>query len=224
VSGGRCASNMNVDSLGDPNPATDSGDNSSTHVALENNSAQLDQFAAADFPSDAVDQAIELSTTLYIMSNGVMNTSPYAAATPITNGSSTVDYPASKVSENGKSPTTPNLLNNIYPTARTLFNIYRTDTVRASTAGFLNWICDSNTAFTKGTDNNTGKNYDTELTTLISTTYGFPRLTDTSSAPSNGGTPADNQPAPNTTCAAGTTGSGAGNGAPAITTVAFPNS
>ena len=93
------------------------------------------------------------------------------------------------------------MLTNNYPTARTLFNIYNTNTVRASTGGFINWICDSNTNFSKGLDNTTGLNFDTELTTTISTTFGFPRLTDESAAPAIG-TPADNQPAPNNTCAA----------------------
>jgi hypothetical protein len=221
VSSGGCASSMNTNGMVDPNSATNTGDNAGVHIALENNASQISQFDAADFPSDAVDQAVELATSLYIESNGVYNTNPYAAGAPITNGTSTVTYAGNKVTENEKSTTTPNLLNNFYPTARTLFNIYRTDTVRASTAGFLNWICDSNTDFTKGIDNSTGKNFDTELSTLINTTYGFVRLTDTSANPSNGGTPADNQAAPNTTCASALNGAGtAGNGIPAITTVA----
>ena len=54
------------------------------HIALENNSDQLDEFAIGDFPSpDYVDQAIEVATTLYIESNGVYNTNPYAAASTI---------------------------------------------------------------------------------------------------------------------------------------------
>jgi hypothetical protein len=197
VSGGGCASNMNTDSPADPNSATAPSPNGA-HIALENNSDQLDQFASADFPSpDYVDQAIEVSTTLYIMSNGVMNTNSYAAASTIDG----TQYSANKVTENGVATTTPNLLQNKYPTARTLFNIYRTDTVRASAAGFLNWICDGDVNFNKGLDNSTGKNFDTEVNTLIATTYGFPRLTDESTAPTIG-TPADNQAAPNNTCSA----------------------
>ena len=42
----------------------------------------------------------------------------------------------------------------------------------------MNWICDSNANFTKGTDLSSGNNYDDELNTIISTTFGFPRLTD----------------------------------------------
>jgi hypothetical protein len=76
-------------------------------------------------------------------------------------------------------------MENTYPTARTLYNIYRTSTVRGSTADYLDWICDANTNFTKGTDLYTGKNYDTEITTAINTTYGFIRLSDTTAAPNN---------------------------------------
>ena len=71
---------MNTNAAVDPNPVTDTGTNATPHVALENNSDQLDQFANGDFPSpDFVDQAIEVATTLYIESNGVYNTNPYAA-------------------------------------------------------------------------------------------------------------------------------------------------
>jgi hypothetical protein len=199
VSGLGCASNMDANAANDPNPATaPAAPNNTGHIALENNSDQIDQFAASDFPSpDFVDQAIEAATTLYIESNGVFNTNPYAATTTI-NGTG---FSGFKLSENGQSTTTPALLNNIYPTARTLFNIYNSSTVRASTGGFLNWICDGNSDFSKGLDNSTGSNFDTELSTLIGTTFGFPRLTDQSAAATTT-QPADNQPAPNTTCAA----------------------
>jgi hypothetical protein len=188
---------MNGNAANDPNPATASTPNS-PHIALENNSDQIDQFAASDFPSpDFVDQAIEAATTLYIESNGVFNTNPYAATTTIHG----TGFSGFKVSENGQSTTSIALLNNQYPTARTLFNIYNSSTVRASTGGFLNWICDGNSDFAKGLDNSTGLNFDTELNTLIGTTFGFPRLTDTATAAAVS-VPADNQPAPNTNCAA----------------------
>jgi hypothetical protein len=193
-----CSSNMNTNAANDPNAATAPTPNSA-HVALENNSDQIDQFATGDFPApDYVDQAVEVATTLYIESNGVFNTNPYAAAATI-HGQS---FSGVKLTENGGVlPTTANLLSNSYPTARTLFNIYRTSTVRASTGGFLNWVCDGNVNFQKGLDNTTGKNFDTELGTIIGTTNGFPRLTDESTAPAIG-TPADHQAAPNNTCAA----------------------
>jgi hypothetical protein len=198
VASGGCSSNMDTNAATDPNPATDTGTNATAHIALENNSDQLDQFANGDFPSpDFVDQAIEVATTLYIESNGVYNTNPYAAASTIDG----VSYTGVKVGENGKTTTTANLLSNNYPTARTLFNIYNSNTVRASTGGFLNWICDGNSNFSKGLDNSTGVNFDQELTNAIGTTFGFPRLTDESAAPAIS-TPADNIAAPNNSCAA----------------------
>jgi hypothetical protein len=198
ASTGGCSANMNTNAATDPNPVTDTGSNATAHVALENNSDQIDQFAAGDFPSpDYVDQAIEVATTLYIESDGVYNTNPYAAASTV-DGTS---YAGIKFNMNGVSDTTPHLLLNQYPTARTLFNIYNTNTVRASTGGFLNWICDSNTNFNKGLDNSTGQNFDAELTTAIGTTFGFPRLTDTSPEPAIA-TPADGLAAPGNSCAA----------------------
>ncbi len=191
-----CSSNMNTNAANDPNSATAPSPNSA-HITLENNASQIGSFASGDFPGDSVDQAVEVATSLYIESNGVVNTNPHAGTVSV--GGS--NFSANKLNENGKNWTTPNLLQNFNPTARTLFNIYRTDTIRASAAGFLNWMCDSNTGFAKGTDNTTGVNFDTELSSLINTQFGFIRLTDTSSPPSNGGTPGDNLPAPNTTCA-----------------------
>jgi hypothetical protein len=198
VSGGGCSSNMNTNDASDPNPVTATGTNATPHIALQNNSDQVDEFAIGDFPSpDYVDQAIEAATTLYVESNGVVNTNPYAGAVTI-DGTS---FSGSKVEENGSSPTTATILQNTYPTAITLFNVFLTNTIRASTGGFLNWICDGNTNFEKGSDNSTGLNFDAELSTLISTTYGFPRLTDESASPAIT-TPADGVPAPNNTCAA----------------------
>jgi hypothetical protein len=201
VSGGGCSSSMNTNAASDPNPATATGTNSTPHIALQNNSDQVDEFAIGDFPSpDFVDQAIEATTTLLVESNGVVNTNPYAGAVTI-NGSS---FGGTKVEENGTSPTTASLLQNTYPTAITLFNVYLSSTVRGSTAGFLNWMCDGDTNFEKGLDNSTGQNFDGELATLISTTFGFPRLTDESAAPAIS-TPADAVPAPNNSCAASLT-------------------
>jgi len=191
----------------DPNPATDSGDQATVHVALENNEDQLNQFAVGDFPSpDYVDQAIEASTSLYFESNGVNNTNPYAGGSTI-NG---VTYAAIKMAENflpsnNKAfPTSGDETANTYATARTLYNFYNPLTLRASTGGFLNWMCDANTNFNKGIDNSTGVNFDTELNSLIGTVFGFPRMTDTSAAPAIS-TPADNLAAPNNTCAASLT-------------------
>jgi hypothetical protein len=197
VASGGCSANMNTNDASDPNPVTKTGSNASPHVALENNSDQINQFAAGDFPGDFASQAIEAATTLYIESNGVFNTDPFSADTTI-NG---VSFSGAKLKENNVGVSAATELNNTFPTARTLFNIYRTDTIRASTAGFLNWICDGNTNFSKGEDNSTGLNFDTELGNNIGTVFGFPRLTD-ATPPAATGTPADGIAAPNNSCAA----------------------
>jgi hypothetical protein len=170
----------------------------SAHLALENNAHQLELFSQGDFGStDYVDQAIEEATTLYFMSNGVYNTNPYVAETTIDG----TNYAANKLSENNIFATSATDLNNSYPTARTLSNIIDSATVAPATAGFMNWICDSNTNFTKGSDLSTGLNYDTELNTVISTQFGFARLTDTT-PPVGVNPPADNVTAPNDDCVA----------------------
>jgi hypothetical protein len=211
VSGGGCPTDANINAANNP-----SVPGSAKHIALENNASQVSDFAANDFPGDVPSQAVEVGTTLYFMSNGVYTSSTYSAAASV-NG---VSVPAVKLSMNTKSTTTPNVLNNIYPTSRTLFNVYRTDTVRASAGGFFNWVCDSNTAIAKGKDNSTGKNFDAELTSLIGS-FGFIRLTDTSTVASTPN-PADGVVGGgvNTSCASGLNGgSTAGNGTPVVTAV-----
>jgi hypothetical protein len=211
-----CA-NPNGNAANDPNPATAPSPNSS-HIALENNSSQISDFAAADFAGDVPSQAVEAATTLYFSSNGALNSSPYSAAVQLGGQQIT----ASKVTLNGSTPTTLNVLRNLYPTARTLFNIYRSTTVRASVGGYLNWLCDSNTFFNKQKDNSTGVNFDSEVTSIIGG-FGFIRLTDTSAVPTVS-TPGDGIAAPNTSCASGLNGGGtAGNGIPAVTAVANAN-
>jgi ABC-type phosphate transport system substrate-binding protein len=156
---------------------------------IENNQAQFGDCAAADYPTSdptyKADQAAEISSLFNFMSNGVFNSNIHSREVTLSSG---VTYAAVKMTLNGVVPTTSpsgTLMNNTFPTARTLYNIYRTDTVRASTADFLNWICDSNNAFTKGVDNNTGQNYNNEITAAIQTTYGFIRLNSLTASPNN---------------------------------------
>jgi hypothetical protein len=218
--GNGCALSANANAADDPNASTGTGNNAGAHLLLENNASNISDFAAADFPGDFADQAVEVATSLYYESNGIYSTNPYSGSVNI-NGS---QFSGNKLTLNGKSNTTPAVLNDLYPTARTLFNIYRTGTVRASTAGFLNWICDSQSAITKEKDNSTGVNLDNELTSIIGS-FGFIRLTDTQAVASGGNTPADNVSGggTNTTCASGLNSGGtAGNGQPPVTSVASP--
>jgi hypothetical protein len=220
ATGNGCSSSADTNAASDPNPSTATGDNAGQHIALENNASQISDYAQADWPSDPGDSAVEVASTLYYESNGVYTSNPYSASATI----GTTQFSASKLSENSKSTTTGNVLNNVYPTARTLFNIYNPATVRGSTGGFLNWLCDSQSQITKQKDNSTGVNFDTEITNLIGS-FGFIRLTDASNVASGGNTPPDNVGGGgvNTSCASGLNGgSTAGNGQPAVTSVASP--
>ena len=207
---------------------------------IENNASQVADLAKSDFPTDLGAQADEIVTSLYFVSNGVSNSTPYTGSIcfpDVTNAqgcdatSGGITYSSSAMTLNGWNQSPKAILNNFYPTARTLFNVYAeagstatgASIITGSAAGFLNWICDSNNNFSKGRDNSTGVNFDTELGSLIGS-FGFQRLTDLSKAPTaNGGstTPADNITGggDNMTCASGSTGSGAtavANGLPPV--------
>jgi len=158
--------------------------------ALENDAAQIPDFATAPgiFGSDSgttltADQDAFVQTSLYYMSNGVYQSNTYARAAAI-NGLNATGF---KMTENSTPASQSNIMSNAYPTARVLYNVYNTNTLRASVADFLNWICGTNTdgVFTKAKDLSTGKNYDTEITSVIQNTFGFFRLTDTTVAPNN---------------------------------------
>jgi hypothetical protein len=197
---------VNGNAANDPNTATAPPGNP-IHIALENNAHQEELFSQADFPGDTADQAIEEATTLYFMSNGVYSTNAFVGATTVGG----TNFAANIIGENGIFPGTPTEVNNSFPTARTLFNIVNSVTVRNSVAGFLNWTCDSNSVIQKQTDLNTGLNLDAEVANTISTQFGFARLSD-SSTPAAVGTPADNVPAPNDSCVAQIPSTVAGDG------------
>jgi hypothetical protein len=200
---------MDQNAAYDPNLSSwnASTDNQGQRQALENNDSQISQFDSADFPGDFVDQEIELSTSLYIEARGVYNTNTFARQASV-NG---VPFGAQTPNLGGtlghtSQATVANINNNSYPTARVLFNLFNPTTVKASTGGFLNWICDGNANFVKAQDTNTGAaSFDSEINNLITTTFGFPRLTDLS-PPVATTTPVDGQAAPNDTCQAAFTG------------------
>ena len=229
-SGGSSANSANSNILSDgnaasgPNPLVSNGVTGNNEIALENNASQIGDFAASDFPNDPADEAVEIATSLYFMSYGVWFTNDYANTATLEPGTGTVPagvptaYTANTLSENGVSLSNPHIKSNAYPTARDLWNVYNTATVRASAAGFLNWICDTNPASTgsavgnpltgghggqiaKGKDNSTGLNFDAELQNIISNNFGFQRLTDvTPELSTTAQTPADGVFAPNASC------------------------
>ena len=192
---------------------------SNPEVSLENTPSQVGDFAYADWgtsisgSSDAADQAVDIDTSLYSMSLGAEKSNPNAEITSIENNPSATSgncggagepctFTVNVMTANAHTAANASELNNTYPMARTLFNIYRTDTVRASTAGFLDWLCDSNTApatigestpssIQKETDHVDGGNFDTDLNNIIQNQYDFIRLTDSTQEAANT-TPTDN--------------------------------
>ncbi len=184
--------NYNENAASGPDPEASQGPANNLEIALENDSNQIGDFANADWgPTDPADQATDIATSLYYMGNGAFNTNANASTADLEVTSSVGNLPTafidSETTLNGIGASSLTINNNSFPTSRTLFNIYRSDTIRASTAGFLNWICDTNPAASgqgiggqeaKGTDHVVGGNYDQDITNIIVGTYGFTRMTD----------------------------------------------
>ena len=191
--------NVDVNAAQGQNPQSPQGPAGgvgNTELALESDPNQIGDFAEATWAgvapagagnADSADQAIDIATSLYFESLGIYSTNPNAQVTNIEiptgdtagglNGQPGT-FLANPMEANGVQASLVNELQNNYAMARTLFNVLRTDMLRASTAGFTNWLCDSNSAFQKGEDHIDGGNFNTDLTNLILGQYGFQRLTD----------------------------------------------
>jgi hypothetical protein len=161
-------------------------------IAVENDANQIGDFANADWATssdgDAADQAIDIATSLYFESLGVYSTNanaqvasveiPSTATTGMIPSGQPGTFLAAQMDADGQKASLTDELTNSYAMSRTLFNVYNTNGIRASTGGFFNWLCDSNNAFQKGTDHVSGGDFDTNLTNLILGQYGFQRLSD----------------------------------------------
>ncbi len=194
-----CAAKSTYDANGaqGTNPQSPQGLSGNQEISLENNAAQIGDFANANWgASDAADQAVDIATSLYFISYGVYKTNSVADVASIETNPGVItgglpsSFTASLLASNGDYPNTADNRSNTYAIARTLFNIIPTGTVKSSTAGFLNWLCDGGGASgtgtgavspmqAKGPDRFTGVNYDTDLNNIIQGQYGFSRLTDT---------------------------------------------
>jgi len=203
-SGTNCTSsgsNFNLNAASGANPQTAQGPGpANPEIALENDASQIGDFASANWgPTDAADQATDIATSIYYMGFGAYNTNAIAPVATLEVNSGVIpsglpgSFTESFLAANGIEPSIATELSNQMPVARTLFNIYRSDKIRASTAGFLNWICDTNPStststptystggqVSKGLNHIDGGNYDTDLTNVINGQYGFARLTDAS--------------------------------------------
>lgn len=132
------------------------------HIIQESNAPQIREIVEAENPANPVAQYEAVTAALYNGSYGVLSSNPYSRS----GGSLT------RINGTVASPLSIQL--GTLATARTVYNVYRTDTVRGSTAGFLNWICSTNDA-DHDINKTTGKNYNQEITNAINTTFGFVR-------------------------------------------------
>src|ERR1700722_11159410 len=144
------SSDVNVNAASGPDPLLNQGPAGTnfvqnSEVSLENDANQIGDFANANWPGSSPDQATDIATSLYSMSFGAYGSNTNSEVASIEGGSAAgTTFTEKFTTANGKAVSTATERNNTYPMARTLFNIYRTDTVRASVGGFLNWLCDSN--------------------------------------------------------------------------------
>ncbi|MGO8862367.1 MAG: hypothetical protein ACLQRH_16615 [Acidimicrobiales bacterium] len=220
IGSGNCTSTSNYNedaaSQGDSQNAQGPGPGN-LEIALENDANQIGDFAGADWPAtDAPDQATTIATSLYYMGYGAYNTNSNAGVASLEVNAGVVPtgdpttFTESLLAGNGVQPSIANERNNKYPTSRTVFNIYLTNSIRASTGGFINWLCDTNPVagggggqIQKGRDAIDGGNFDTDLTNIITGDYGFSRLTDaTAELPASAQVTANGLTNPNGSCEA----------------------
>ena len=199
-SGSVSSNDVDVNAASGPDPDANQGPPGTNfvqnpEVSLENDANQIGDFANANWPNDPADEATDIATSLYSMSFGVFGVNPNASTATIESGTIPAGDPSSftakPMNANGVTNNTARERANTFPMSRTLFNIYRTDSVNASTAGFLDWLCDSNSSIKKGTDHVDGGNFDADLTNTINATYGFSRVNDLTQEVATT-TPADN--------------------------------
>lgn len=188
--------NFNQNAASGANPTASQGPTGNLEIALENDANQIGDFANADWgTTDPADQAVDIATSLYYMGNGAYLSNPNASSTSlevsVSLGGNPGSFTETQLTANGQTSQTSTNRSNAYPASRTLWNVIRTDTVRASVGGFLDWGCDGgslnvsingttiNPMVTKGTDHVNGGNFDTDLTNIINGQFDYSRLTDT---------------------------------------------
>jgi len=138
------------------------------HVIQENNGPQVRNVLAAENGGAGTVATVQaIGASLYMQSFGYYQSNAYSRGGGIATKINGVGVTGAKITS--ASPPV---------TVRTLYNVYRKSTLRASTAGFLNWI-HVNDSTQHGVDLTNGKNYQAEIDNVIGTQYGFPRVYDT---------------------------------------------
>jgi hypothetical protein len=149
--------------------------NTDARTVQENNAPQLADIATADNPTDNVAAANQVARSLYYASYGVTQWHPYTYSVPNAATGTNKSGKLTKINNVVASPLQE--LNGTIATVRGLYNVYKSDALKGSVAGFLNWMCDTDpTKVRHDIDLSTGKNYSDELTNLIGTQFVFPRV------------------------------------------------
>jgi ABC-type phosphate transport system substrate-binding protein len=143
--------------------ADSNANSTAAHVIQENNVPQIRRVALSDQGNNQLLANQEVAQSIYMSSYGVYASTPYARGGANITQIDGLDAGLDTIAD-GCSP--------CLASVRTLYNIYRTGTLRASVAGFLNWVNSADTT-QHGLDAVTGKNYVTEITNAITTQFGF---------------------------------------------------
>lgn len=155
-----------------------------THKNLQENQAQqIDDVSISECAlGDTACETDKDQRALYFISVGRFNTSPFAGKAGPANGNIT--------QADGVTANSSTIGTGFYPISRDLFNVYRPSTLRGSSAGFLNWVCDTRAA-DHGVDQETGVNYNTEIGNVVNLKNGFVRRSCSGGGPSIIGPVAD---------------------------------
>jgi hypothetical protein len=130
-------------------------------------------FPAASGTTDNIYANNLLAASIYYVSYGVSTWKPYTVL-PGLGKKTTIN----SISNSQRNETLSTCLAGcqLLATQRQLHNYVNPKGLRASTLGFMNWICDTDgTNARHGLDLTTGVNYSAELTNTIGTIYFFPR-------------------------------------------------
>jgi ABC-type phosphate transport system substrate-binding protein len=148
--------------------------NTDAQTAQENDAPQLGDIAVADHGSDNIAASNQIAASLYYISYGVSQWRGYTYGSELP-GRTPIPGKLTKINNLAASQGAE--LAKTIATVRGLYNIYLPTKVRASMAGFLNYLCDTDAAHVNhGIDLTTGINYASELGNTIGTQFVFPQV------------------------------------------------
>ena len=141
----------------DPNNCPNTTQPDVTNRVIFENNARPIADKGADVQGDSI----------YFMSVGRFNSAPFTRADGVF------------TSVEGTKPTSSNISDGTYPISRNLFNVHKT-TASQATLAYVDWFCRTD----HGSDPETGRNFDAEITSAIAST-GFLRLSTCPTPPSS---------------------------------------